>query len=808
MAEVVGVIASVVTVTKALITGVELVKTLYQAEAEVQLLLGRLNRFADIVAEISSRAELTQSPIITSNLASSKRTVDRLNTIIQTKVLRCSKAGQKIRRKAWLRNKSKIIALQADLELHKDSLVTAMGALNLASSSRAEMMLNSIVNDTSSLRTSSSNVDARLVDIQRLISDTRSNTMTTQATIARIMLLLDQPRTPWAQELSAPNETLLLGPPVGDPFMVYYTSGHDTNTAEQHTCNHSPQVIEVSPTTGGPTSNTTHLMHPATSFEMSKRFRPSAYTSTNSVPAIIITSYHQQTISRSSRTNIYNGLLSRSPNVYHQFTLSLEIHKSSRYWRATKVSKEIYNSRDALSFASLFPLPCNLQDHIQQLLASEEALEERSCVAMFLTEEEQHGRKVQQALSRVRFRSSQRQPSKPSLDGQAMIAYLKDLGCPLWIEQEVHLLAVFEPPTRYLSSIQGRLMVETKCMRYPLSQDFVYDVQAFHCLREMPGVLNFGGVVIDHVGKHVRSYLLELPKTKCSLLLDRISEDACAQWEDVEIWSRKLVEVVRQVHSMNYVIGTLRRERVPILVDSFDRLYVWRVEIIPSFGGTQDVFYPPEYIDYRGVHDKSDPQSQLPRITHKFDIYMLGMLLWVFAQSWAEQRTATSIRRRFHHACKPPYMDVERQTIRLPPLHLKVPHYYQDIVDACRRDDPSTRPSAVEILEILTNKQSTMPPASISPKVHSLVDVLSLRECVTSSPSCDTCGIWIHGTFYHCNTCANGDYDICATCFDSNQHCQNKDHLLVEVKDLHSPPAVKKYYSSMKSTGSREFLEL
>ncbi|KAL3436021.1 hypothetical protein BDV09DRAFT_166095 [Aspergillus tetrazonus] len=50
---------------------------------------------------------------------------------------------------------------------------------------------------------------------------------------------------------------------------------------------------------------------------------------------------------------------------------------------------------------------------------------------------------------------------------------------------------------------------------------------------------------------------------------------------------------------------------------------------------------------------------------------------------------------------------------------------------------------------------------------------------------CDHCGRPIPNEHYHCNTCSDGDYDLCPQCIDSGVNCQGEDHWLVRrfVKD-------------------------
>ncbi|KAL4792284.1 hypothetical protein BDV19DRAFT_368866 [Aspergillus venezuelensis] len=50
---------------------------------------------------------------------------------------------------------------------------------------------------------------------------------------------------------------------------------------------------------------------------------------------------------------------------------------------------------------------------------------------------------------------------------------------------------------------------------------------------------------------------------------------------------------------------------------------------------------------------------------------------------------------------------------------------------------------------------------------------------------CNHCGRPIPDEHYHCNTCADGDYDLCPQCIDSGVNCLGEDHWLVRrfVKD-------------------------
>jgi hypothetical protein len=103
----------------------------YSLSVDVNNIQERLENFGNILSEINSQMQRSPSPVISSSLASTQRTLERLHKLLQIRIIRSSKRTLEVRRQAWLRNKSKIVALQTELELHRDTLVAALGACNL-----------------------------------------------------------------------------------------------------------------------------------------------------------------------------------------------------------------------------------------------------------------------------------------------------------------------------------------------------------------------------------------------------------------------------------------------------------------------------------------------------------------------------------------------------------------------------------------------------------------------------------------------------------------------------------------------------
>ena len=99
-------------------------------------------------------------------------------------------------------------------------------------------------------------------------------------------------------------------------------------------------------------------------------------------------------------------------------------------------------------------------------------------------------------------------------------------------------------------------------------------------------------------------------------------------------------------------------------------------------------------------------EVDIPRVISKSDIFQLGMLLWLLAENKPQTHASPVCGRmrcngrRFEGEDRDNNCDFSHaEPIALPQLPKSVPKYFRDIVDACRRADPGTRPAAREILE-------------------------------------------------------------------------------------------------------------
>jgi hypothetical protein len=547
---------------------------------------------------------------------------------------------------------------------------------------------------------------------------------------------------------------------------------------------------------------------PATSLELSGSFFPESYTNTTLIPKVIITSSFEKNSSALSRTNRYRVLYFQSPRRWIHLNVSIEIPRSSIYWEMGRVSRREYVKGFNL-FGSSVSIPSSLAKKLEQALWEIDAMEENVHIKFTLSEgnslRSDNLQQAEQSSSRSTFIFFST-PSEPS--SRVLLANLGDLGCRRYFEDEVIQVAPLQPPARFVACVDGTLVEETKSLCQPPRTDFLYTIQVLHCLRKVPGVLDLAGVTVDRAENYLKSYLTKLPDPRCEFLLHRASKRQPCSWQRIESWARRLIEIIRDVHSEGYVVGTLWHLRAPVLVDSFDELHLCRFESNINVTLVAARFYPPEFRPYRKLCDTALQETDYPRVTPKCDIFHLGMLLWILAEAWSSGDSALSLREQFYTAL---YEDgPSTDFVALPRLAETIPKYYRDVVDACRAEGPFARPPAAGLLARFPSKSSgnESDRESQDSKVK-VMDAETMQEyrghC--GSHCCDYCGKHLTSRYFHCNICHSGDFDVCATCLQAGLHCLAQDHLLVEVTAGKNVPVASRYHSSVGSSGLRDVIE-
>lgn len=370
---------------------------------------------------------------------------------------------------------------------------------------------------------------------------------------------------------------------------------------------------------------------PVGPLEASPNFFPETYTIDQRLSSnfLVVTGSYEERSSETQRMNFYGLFYQVSPRKWQKLSISLDICRSSVFWTVTKISKRGFNTRPSHNIA-MPSVPTALLLQFQICLPKIGSLTENAHLRLSLSNRE--GLQTNQLHPRAFHFGSSLANTEALSASQSLLAFLDDLGCPRYFENEVTQIAMIEYPDRFATCVDGMLVYETKFAQSTPTYEAIYNIQLLHCLRGVPGFVAFVGIVVDRSGKHLKSYLVKFPRRKWSILTDKLSQDRPVPWEHREKWARQLIEGVRDVHSRGFVVGTLFRAQIRILVDESDRLGFFRFEKKYIMGYGLGSYYPPEALHFRNA-PLSMEQVDCPDLTPKFDIFHLGAVLWLIAEN-------------------------------------------------------------------------------------------------------------------------------------------------------------------------------
>ena len=469
------------------------------------------------------------------------------------------------------------------------------------------------------------------------------------------------------------------------------------------------------------------------------------------------------------------------------------------YWAATRISQHEDRTRDTQFLTGVAALPSSLLTQIQGFLSRVEDLDDDAHLQLSLSNQDI----VQKQHHKSPIQSCPTNTAS-STASQEIFTFLDDLGCPRYFEDQLTQITLLEPPYRFVTCFNGRVICETKFGRSLPSYELLYNIKVLRCMDGVSGFAKFVGIVVDTTGKHLKSYLIEVPRTTWSLIPYEMTQNRFVPWKRRENWARQLVERISQVHSKGLVVGTLGFYRPSVFIDSLDCLQVYLFRDKFKMGHVLGCYYPPEFRHFRNV-SRSTNEADCPNVTPKTDIFHLGMILWLLAENLPRVRLSPVCMREgckmlLGHFCDESHLN----PIALPRLPESVPQHYRDIIDTCRAEEPCERPAAWRFLELFpftSNSESSQNEAS---KPESM-DTSSMRR---HHVICDHRHKPLQAPIFHCNICLAGDYDICRVCYDGGSHCYERDHLLGEIKETRSWAVAEKYHSSVKSSGNRDILIL
>ena len=501
-----------------------------------------------------------------------------------------------------------------------------------------------------------------------------------------------------------------------------------------------------------------------------------------------------------AKTNVYSVFFFCQDRRWCRIDIILRIGSSSKFWAAASVSPQLYETVETLTLVGDSKMPKSLHARMQKYLRGLDLVDDCTvAVDLSLNDE-------------LRQMRSQTEPiESPSIELQGTwigaLNFLDDLGCRLIEERAVVQIGMQDPPHRFVSFLDGTVVLETRFASDSPRPEHLYTIQVLNALGRSPFISSFYGVVIDSASKRLKSYLTEWADERENL--EYVASNPDISWTQREQWARQLLIAVQEVHSKGWVVGTLIRNPMPIVVRRTNTVQLWSFKRTFQMGYTGGSYYPPEHRHLRWA-SKAISDTDSTEVSSKTDIFHLGLLLWLLAEN--APRTNNSpfcIREKCNlkpHGCQnPDHFD----PVTLPKLPSTVPQYYRDMVDQCRAENPSDRPAAWSVLE-------RFPDVDLDDKIdreESKPGSLSLdhiRRRNYGSVSCDGCRKRHIGfnTFYHCTVCEFGDFEICDTCFDRGLHCLDETHFLAKVVRNGSFHMSEGFYSRVQSSGERIIIDV
>lgn len=541
---------------------------------------------------------------------------------------------------------------------------------------------------------------------------------------------------------------------------------------------------------------------PATILETSQHFFPEKYTLESQIPDACLTALgaYEQYSNANVVINCYRLLHRKSAREWQWLTIYIEVQRCSKYWAVIKIAQAWKWFNPVLASSAL--LPRSLITQIPVLVCQTGNSRDAQPSHFSLFERLTFDRKTSDPCPDMILEiAAQRRLSSDAL------ACVHDLGCARYVESQVIQLEIIDQPSRFRSCINGILVYEIKCMDIFPSADFLYNIRVLHCMKGASGFARLVGVVTDDESTYLKSYLIEYPKARFNIL--HSAEDLSIRWNRREKWAIQLIQGLSRIHEQGFTVGGLCSWKISLILNNTDSVLFWDFaeRIIP--GRTIGAYYPPELCYLRDMPPGTNEADRV-HVTSKMDIFHLGLLLWLLAESKAVARASPVCMRR---GCTPGVVACDLshiEPIALPQLPESIPRYYRDIVNSCRAEEPRDRPAAREMLQNFPTVGDTS--CEIEPQEPYDADPNVLGEGLRMNwMFCDLCSkrtTYQQIPFFHCNLCQNGDFDLCQTCFEGGAHCDDDDHLMVELGKIGSWILPRKYHSCIKSSGHREVIDL
>jgi serine/threonine protein kinase len=258
----------------------------------------------------------------------------------------------------------------------------------------------------------------------------------------------------------------------------------------------------------------------------------------------------------------------------------------------------------------------------------------------------------------------------------------------------------------YKVKVNGEVFIKKEIPGPDTVEEFLYEVNALYRLSGSDSVIQFGGVITDNGGNHLKGLLISFAEK--GALIDVIYDGKGElPWPRRERWAKQIVQGLSEIHEGRDSHGILRMwtnffsagfvqgdfTLSNIVIDADDKAKI--IDI--NRRGCPVGWEPPE------VAALLESKQRISMyIGVKSDIFQLGMVLWAIAMEQDEP-------------------EIQPRPLTLASAPDEIPSYYRALVGICLSDDPRNRFHTTRLL-------------SMFPDIHDSEDINQYVLALRPSP--------------------------------------------------------------------------
>ncbi|KAK8080046.1 hypothetical protein PG997_007864 [Apiospora hydei] len=681
MAEVLGALASIVTITECISKASSLVIDYYKAPAQIEhLQKKRIQTFHDAVKALENSSG-AQDSFFSQSLSSTFAVIEELDHFVTVELFQNATLSSRARRTAWLRGKSKISRLLQKLEDAQSILRVALDVSQLNSRQHVESTLAVIRQCAASTQETSIMMERRIQNLERQLGSFKESAEHINQT----------PLSSTTRDSVNSLALSFIGSEPGDtppPMIVSHRAQLSCLVTNEEGPDSSGEGHGV------PDHRGATFAAIASPFELSSSFFPETYTSMAAAPSLIsydFASVHDTSYARISRCSAF---YSPSPRKWLRITLLITTSVDSPYWNLVCV-----NAVDTKWGNEGWVLPKRLNASIEGSLGAFDDLRQDSEISLYLGPPHGSAGTYQSPKLRLETTNASVSIKTSLLEATKMVHHWY---CPRYPETDIvkRTLTRRSKQSGSIACIGSKWTIMTQFTACQTDFDvYLYNMQISHYFHNTPGISRLLGLVYNQEDGYLTGYLSEMAPTPF-LYLSRPfqAQSTMIPWKRREKKCWQIVCVVTSLHNSGFLVGTMTDPiRSFIGTDSNDD-FLCRALFDKRFYYNENTpFLVPPECRSEAIFDST--RRYMPA-SPSTDLYQLGFMLWRVANGLEVVLSSTlcglaGCSTSPDKLCREPHAD----PARLPSLHHDVPEYISEIIEICRSADPASREPAWRLLE-------------------------------------------------------------------------------------------------------------